>query len=181
MRGPPRWACTRAQTQYDARRGRPIFCSSHFGCQGQHCKIGRSREVSALRPFLSMPGLTVHLRCVVLEFACVGPTTPKWIEGIPLGDPAIVALCRRKMDGGRCIMGPPIGHMIRHIRYEEFVALRAKRGDFDGFLAAVEALMEQMGDVASHHVLVDLKAPPSRRCPRPSCPGAAHPRRRGRG
>ena len=38
-------------------------------------------------------------------------------------------------------MGPPIGHMIRHIRYEEFVALKSEgAGDFDGFLAAVDAL-----------------------------------------
>jgi hypothetical protein len=55
-------------------------------------------------------------------------------------------------------MGPPIGHMIRHIRYEEFVALKsAGVGDFDGFLAAVDALVEQMGNVAAHHVLVDLR------------------------
>ena len=55
-------------------------------------------------------------------------------------------------------MGPPIGHMIRHIRYEEFVALKSEgAGDFDGFLAAVDALVEQMGDVAAHHVLVDLR------------------------
>ena len=55
-------------------------------------------------------------------------------------------------------MGPPIGHMIRHIRYEEFVALKSEgAGDFDGFLVAVDALVEQMGDVAAHHVLVDLR------------------------
>ena len=55
-------------------------------------------------------------------------------------------------------MGPPIGHMIRHIRYEEFVALKSEgAGDFDGFLAAVDALLAQMGDVAAHHVLVDLR------------------------
>ena len=54
-------------------------------------------------------------------------------------------------------MGPPIGHMIRHIRYEEFVALKSEgAGDFDGFLAAVDALVEQMGG-AAHHVLVDLR------------------------
>ena len=54
-------------------------------------------------------------------------------------------------------MGLPIGHMIRHIRYEEFVALKSEgAGDFDGFLAAVQALVEQLGDVAAHHVLVDL-------------------------
>ena len=55
-------------------------------------------------------------------------------------------------------MGPPIGHMIRHIRYEEFVALKSEgAGDFDGFLAAVDALVGQVGDVAAHHVLVDLR------------------------
>ena len=44
------------------------------------------------------------------------------------------------------MMGPPIGHMIRHIRYEEFAALKSQgAGDFDGFLAAVDALVEQMG------------------------------------
>ena len=40
-------------------------------------KISRSREVPALRPFLSMPGLAAHLRPVVLEFGRFGPTTPK--------------------------------------------------------------------------------------------------------
>ena len=55
-------------------------------------------------------------------------------------------------------MGPPIGQMIRHIRYEEFVALKSEgASDFDGFLAAVNTLVEQMGDVAAHHVLVDLR------------------------
>ena len=55
-------------------------------------------------------------------------------------------------------MGPPIGHVIRHIRYEEFVALKSDgAGDFDGFLAAVDALLAQMGEVADHHVLVDLR------------------------
>jgi hypothetical protein len=48
--------------------------------------------------------------------------------------------------------------VIRHVRYEEFVALKSQgAGDFDGFLAAVDALLAQMGDVASHHVLVDLR------------------------
>jgi hypothetical protein len=55
-------------------------------------------------------------------------------------------------------MGPPIGHVIRHIRYEEFVALKSKgAGDFDGFLTAVDALLAQMGDATAHHVLVDLR------------------------
>ena len=55
-------------------------------------------------------------------------------------------------------MGPPIGHVIRHVRYEEFVALKSEgAGDFDGFLAAVDALLAQMGDVAAQHVLVDLR------------------------
>ena len=80
-------------------------------------------------------------------------------------------------------MGPPIKHMIRHIRYEEFVALKSEgAGDFDGFLAAVDALVEQMGDVAAHHVLVDL-----RRATIPPLPEALlaraleHLRRRGLG
>ena len=73
-------------------------------------------------------------------------------------------------------MGPPIGHMIRHIRYEEFVALKSEgAGDFDGFLAAVDALVEQMGDVAAHHVLVDL-----RRATIPPLPEALLARRPGR-
>ena len=80
-------------------------------------------------------------------------------------------------------MGPPIGHVIRHIRYEEFVALKSEgAGDFDGFLAAVDALLAQMGDVAAHHVLVDL-----RRASIPPLPEATlaraleHLRRRGLG
>ena len=81
------------------------------------------------------------------------------------------------------MMGPPIGHMIRHIRYEEFIALQSEgAGDFDGFLAAVDALLAQMGDVAAHHVLVDL-----RRATVPPLPEALvaraleHLRRRGLG
>jgi hypothetical protein len=55
-------------------------------------------------------------------------------------------------------MEPPTRHVIRHVRYEEFVALKSQgAGDFDGFLAAVDALLAQMGDVASHHVMVDLR------------------------
>src|SRR6516162_3541439 len=80
-------------------------------------------------------------------------------------------------------MAPPIGHVIRHIRYEEFVALKSEgAGDFDGFLAAVDALLAQMGDVAAHHVLVDL-----RRATIPPLPEALlaraleHLRRRGLG
>src|SRR6185312_897538 len=55
-------------------------------------------------------------------------------------------------------MGPPIGHVIRHVRYEEFVALISEgAGDLDGFQTAVDALLAQMGDVAAQHVLVDLR------------------------
>jgi hypothetical protein len=55
-------------------------------------------------------------------------------------------------------MGPPIGHLIRHIRYDEFVALKSQGvGDLDGFLAAVDALLAQTEDAAAHHVLVDLR------------------------
>jgi hypothetical protein len=54
-------------------------------------------------------------------------------------------------------MGLPIGHVIRHVRYEEFVALISEgAGDLDGFHAAVDALLAQMGDVGASHVLVDL-------------------------
>jgi hypothetical protein len=61
------------------------------------------------------------------------------------------------MAGGH-IMGPTIGHVIRHIRYEEFVALKSEgAGDFDGFLTAVDALLAQMGDAAAHPVLIDLR------------------------
>ena len=80
-------------------------------------------------------------------------------------------------------MGPPIGHVNRHIRYEEFVALRSDgAGDFDGFLAAVDALLAKVEDVAAHHVLVDL-----RRATIPPLPEAVlaraleHLRRRGLG
>ena len=55
-------------------------------------------------------------------------------------------------------MEPPTRHVIRHVHYEEFVALKSQgAGDFDGFLAAVDALLARMEDVASHHVLVDLR------------------------
>ncbi len=55
-------------------------------------------------------------------------------------------------------MGPPIGHVIRHIRYEEFVALKSEgAGDMDGLQAALDALLAQTGDVTAHHVLVDLR------------------------
>jgi|SRR6185312_7663217 len=55
-------------------------------------------------------------------------------------------------------MGPPIGHVIRHVRYEEFVALISEgAGDLDGFQTAVDALLAQMGDVGAAHVLVDLR------------------------
>jgi hypothetical protein len=55
-------------------------------------------------------------------------------------------------------MDPPTRHVIRHVRYEEFVALISEgAGDLDGFQAAADALLAQMGDVASQHVLVDLR------------------------
>ena len=80
-------------------------------------------------------------------------------------------------------MEPPTRHVIRYVRYEEFVALKSQgAGDFDGFLAAVDALLAQMGDVAAHHVLVDL-----RRATIPPLPEALlaraleHLRRRGLG
>ena len=55
-------------------------------------------------------------------------------------------------------MEPPTRHVIRHVRYEEFVALISEgAGDLDGFQAAADALLTQMGDVAAQHVLVDLR------------------------
>ena len=56
-------------------------------------------------------------------------------------------------------MDPPTRHVIRHVSYQDFVALKSEgAGDFDGFLAAVDALRAQMGEnVAAQHVLVDLR------------------------
>ena len=55
-------------------------------------------------------------------------------------------------------MEPPTRHVIRHVRYEEFVALISEgAGDLDGFQAAADALLAQMGGVAAQHVLVDLR------------------------
>ena len=80
-------------------------------------------------------------------------------------------------------MDPPTRHVIRHVRYEEFVALISEgAGDSDGFQAAADALLAQMGDVAAQHVLVDL-----RRATIPPLPEAIlaqaleHLRRRGLG
>ena len=80
-------------------------------------------------------------------------------------------------------MDPPTRHVIRHVRYEEFVALISEgAGDLHGFQAAADALLTQMGDVAAQHVLVDL-----RRATIPPLPEALlaraleHLRRRGLG
>jgi hypothetical protein len=55
-------------------------------------------------------------------------------------------------------MDPPARHVIRHVRYEDFVALISEgAGDLDGFRAAADALLAQMGDVAAQNVLVDLR------------------------
>ena len=55
-------------------------------------------------------------------------------------------------------MDPPTRHVIRHVRYEELVALISEgAGDSDGFQAAADALLAQMGDVAAQHVLVELR------------------------
>jgi hypothetical protein len=55
-------------------------------------------------------------------------------------------------------MEPPTRHVIRHVSYQDFVALTSEgAGDFDGFLAAVEALVAQTGDVAAQPVLFDLR------------------------
>jgi hypothetical protein len=77
-------------------------------------------------------------------------------------------------------MGP---HAVRQVRYAEFIALLSQgAGDLDGFRAAVDTLLAQMGDVAAHPVLVDL-----RRATIPPLPEATlaqaleHLRRRGLG
>ena len=55
-------------------------------------------------------------------------------------------------------MEPPTRHVIRHVSYQDFVALKSEgAGDLDGFQAAADALLAQMGDVAAQHVLVDLR------------------------
>ena len=55
-------------------------------------------------------------------------------------------------------MDPPARHVIRHVRYEDFVALISDgASDLEGFQAAADALLAQMGDVAAQHVLVDLR------------------------
>jgi hypothetical protein len=55
-------------------------------------------------------------------------------------------------------MGPPTRHVIRHVSYQDFVTLKSEgAGDFDGFLAAIEALLAQTGGVAAQPVLIDLR------------------------
>ena len=106
-------------------------------------------------PAPQFPPWSLELR---LFLRPVGPTTPKWIDGSPPGDRVIVASRWRKMDAGRAHYGtadraPDAAHPLRGIRRPEE---RGRPGDFDGFLAAVDALMEQTKDVTAHHVLVDL-------------------------
>jgi hypothetical protein len=49
-------------------------------------------------------------------------------------------------------------HAVRHVRYDEFVALLSRgAGDLDGFRAAVDTLLAQTGEVAAHPVLIDLR------------------------
>jgi hypothetical protein len=74
-------------------------------------------------------------------------------------------------------------HAVRHVRYAEFMALLSRgAGDLDGFRAAVDTLLTQMGDVAAQPVLIDL-----RRATIPPLPEATlaqaleHLRRRGLG
>jgi hypothetical protein len=52
-------------------------------------------------------------------------------------------------------MEPPL---IRHVRYEDFVALiSGGAGDLEGFRAALDALVRHMGCLHFHHVLLDLR------------------------
>ena len=52
-------------------------------------------------------------------------------------------------------MGAPL---IRHVRYEDFIALVSDGvGDLDGFRLAADTLVRQMGSLHFHHILVDLR------------------------
>jgi hypothetical protein len=47
---------------------------------------------------------------------------------------------------------------IRHIRYEDFIAVSsAGEPDLDAVRSAVDAIVRRMGDVARHDVVVDLR------------------------
>src|SRR4051794_39813383 len=48
--------------------------------------------------------------------------------------------------------------LIRHVRYDDFVAIRSEGASgLDDFQAAIDTLVRQMGTLFSHHVLVDLR------------------------
>lgn len=48
--------------------------------------------------------------------------------------------------------------IIRHVRYEDFIALTSDGvGDLNGFRAAADTLVRQMGTLHYHHILVDLR------------------------
>ena len=52
-------------------------------------------------------------------------------------------------------MGTPL---IRHVRYEDFVAVRSEgASDLRDFQAAIDTLAQQIGTLYSHHILVDLR------------------------
>jgi hypothetical protein len=52
-------------------------------------------------------------------------------------------------------MEPPI---IKHVRYEDFIALVSDGvNTLDGFRAAIDHLLAEMGSVRAHHVLFDLR------------------------
>jgi hypothetical protein len=52
----------------------------------------------------------------------------------------------------------PTGHVIRHIRYEEFYSRSSDGvGDIESFCRAVDALVAQMGRVRDHQVVLDLR------------------------
>jgi hypothetical protein len=48
--------------------------------------------------------------------------------------------------------------LIRHVRYEDFIALVSEGvGDLDGLRLAADTLVQQMGSLHFHHILVDLR------------------------
>jgi hypothetical protein len=48
--------------------------------------------------------------------------------------------------------------MIRHVRYADFYSLASDGvGDIESFCRAVDALVQRMGHVSDHHVILDLR------------------------
>jgi hypothetical protein len=47
---------------------------------------------------------------------------------------------------------------IRHVRYEDFYSLSSEGvGNLESFCRAVDALVQQMGSLTDHHVVLDLR------------------------